>query len=79
MATEAETLLDGTGWLPEPLRTPGNDQAKTRNAAQSGDTAASETLIEESVMGDDETTIVDNEASSSTDESDGEPRSVAAE
>jgi len=79
MATEAETLLDGTGWLPEPLRTPGNDQAKTRNAAQSGDTAASETLIEESVMGDDETTIVDNETSSATDESNGEPRSVAAE
>ncbi len=23
MATEAETLLAGTGWLPEPLRTPG--------------------------------------------------------
>ena len=79
MATEAETLLDGTGWLPEPLRTPGNDQAKTWNAAESGDTAVSETLIEESVMGDDETTIVDNETSSATDESDEEPRSVAAE
>ena len=23
MAREAERLLDGTGWLPEPLRTPG--------------------------------------------------------
>jgi len=67
MATEAEALLAGTGWLPEPLRTPGNDHAKTRNAAESGDTAASETLI------------VDNETSSATDESNGEPRSVAAE
>jgi ParB family chromosome partitioning protein len=25
MAKEAERLLDGTGWLPEPLRTPGGD------------------------------------------------------
>jgi ParB family chromosome partitioning protein len=27
MAREAERLLDGTGWLPEPLRTPGIDAA----------------------------------------------------
>jgi len=28
MATEAETLLAGTGWLPEPLRTPKESQAE---------------------------------------------------
>ena len=27
MATEAETLLAGSGWLPEPLRTPGRAMA----------------------------------------------------
>jgi ParB family chromosome partitioning protein len=27
MAREAERLLEGTGWLPEPLRTPGIDAA----------------------------------------------------
>lgn len=30
MASEAETLLAGSGWLPEPLRTPG---AATADAA----------------------------------------------
>ncbi len=28
MASEAETLLAGTGWLPEPLRTPGRTEAE---------------------------------------------------
>jgi ParB family chromosome partitioning protein len=37
MAREAERLLDGTGWLPEPLRTAG---VGTAPPAQSGDGAA---------------------------------------
>jgi ParB family chromosome partitioning protein len=32
MATEAERLLDGTGWLPEPLRTAGRDFVTTQSA-----------------------------------------------
>jgi ParB family transcriptional regulator, chromosome partitioning protein len=32
-AREAERLLDGTGWLPEPLRLPDIDDAQQRPAA----------------------------------------------
>lgn len=64
MAAEAETLLAGTGWLPEPLRTPGCDQAETRNAAK---------------IGGDEPVLADSEASSETGEADGESRTIAAE
>jgi ParB family chromosome partitioning protein len=79
MAAEAETLLAGTGWLPEPLRTPGCDQVEARNAAEIGDAAASETIIEEPVIEDGETALADNEASSDTGEADGQTHSVAAE
>ena len=35
MATEAETLLAGTGWLPEPLRTPGGRRPKAKRSPSS--------------------------------------------
>ena len=34
MATEAEALLAGSGWLPEPLRTPGRPTTMTADAAE---------------------------------------------
>jgi ParB family chromosome partitioning protein len=39
MAAEAERLLADTGWLPEPLRTPGNEEQST---ADEGDAPAAE-------------------------------------
>jgi ParB family chromosome partitioning protein len=37
MAKEAERLLDGTGWLPEPLRTPEAEGAGAADADVHGD------------------------------------------
>ncbi|MER9291513.1 ParB/RepB/Spo0J family partition protein [Mesorhizobium sp. M0510] len=34
MATEATTLLNGTGWLPEPLRTPGRETVTDMSAVE---------------------------------------------
>jgi ParB family chromosome partitioning protein len=45
MASEAETLLAGTGWLPEPLRTPGQSQVESE----------ADTIIDETTEGDGKT------------------------
>jgi ParB family transcriptional regulator, chromosome partitioning protein len=34
MAAEAERLLEGSGWLPEPLRTPGSGAATEEKASE---------------------------------------------
>ena len=64
MASEAETLLAGTGWLPEPLRTPGRSQVETGEAA-------SGSIIDEAAENDGETVQGEEE--------DAEPRPAAAE
>lgn len=50
MATEAETLLADTGWLPEPLRTSGNRSADAVPTGAGGE----QTTVEggETAMGD---------------------------
>ncbi|WP_456315985.1 DNA-binding protein [Plastoroseomonas hellenica] len=50
MATEAETLLADTGWLPEPLRTPGNGSADTAPTGAAGEQTTAEGG--ETAMGD---------------------------
>ena len=40
MATEAEGLLSGTGWLPEPLRMPGVETAAAADETAIGDLSA---------------------------------------
>jgi len=72
MATEAETLLAGTGWLPEPLRTPGRSQT------ESGD-AVSDSVIDEAAETDGETPLSEDDALADTDDADGDPRPAAAE
>ena len=42
MAKEAERLLDGTGWLPEPLRTAGGGSAATKDVDQTSHVMAAE-------------------------------------
>ena len=66
MAKEAERLLDGTGWLPEPLRTPETEPADTTD----GDTAE-ETEALPAFLADDEESTGDEEAD--------EPAVIAAE
>ena len=62
MATEAETLLVDTGWLPDPLRSPGqtaeiaveSDPAVEETASAQGETAVAE---EDGVTDDDDTAV----------------------
>ncbi|RWQ81909.1 MAG: ParB/RepB/Spo0J family partition protein [Mesorhizobium sp.] len=53
MATEATTLLNGTGWLPEPLRTPGRETV--------ADMSAVELAVVETVEAADETAVADDD------------------
>jgi ParB family chromosome partitioning protein len=73
MATEAETLLGDTGWLPEPLRTP------ERTDTESGEGPASEPVVREAVETDAEPTIGEEGGVVDTSETDGAPRTAAAE
>ncbi|AGK59803.1 ParB domain-containing protein nuclease [Hyphomicrobium denitrificans 1NES1] len=66
MAKEAERLLDGTGWLPEPLRTPEAEGADTTDADAGGDEQALPAFL------------ADDEDSAGEDETD-EPAVIAAE
>jgi ParB family chromosome partitioning protein len=66
MATEAETLLAGTGWLPEPLRTPKESQAEAEQTPAEdlvGEEAAESG--EDSAMGE-EDDLTDTDAASSS-------------
>ena len=69
MAAEAETLLAGTGWLPEPLCTPGRAQAESEAVS----------IIDETAENDGETAQGDGDELADTDQADGESRHAAAE
>ena len=66
MAKEAERLLDGTGWLPEPLRTSEEAGAAATDADAAGDEEALPAFL------------ADDEGSSGEDDAD-EPAVIAAE
>jgi ParB family chromosome partitioning protein len=66
MAKEAERLLDGTGWLPEPLRISEGTDADTTDADTGGDEEALPAFL------------ADDEDSAGEDETD-EPTVIAAE
>ena len=70
MAAEAEALLAGSGWLPEPLRAPNNGSADAMSTGATG----VQTMAEggETAMGD-RTTSDENDAT------DDLPHTVAAE
>ena len=77
MAAEAETLLAGTGWLPEPLRTPGRAQAGVNDAGEPGDAAAPDSAVAETAADGGETAMADELASDDTE--DARSRAIAAE
>ncbi|MGH6990446.1 MAG: DNA-binding protein, partial [Stellaceae bacterium] len=62
----AERLLDGTGWLPQPLRTPGTEPANTTEGNTAEDTEALPAFL------------ADDEESTGDEEPD-EPAVIAAE
>jgi ParB family transcriptional regulator, chromosome partitioning protein len=73
MAGEAETLLADTGWLPEPLRTPG------RSEAEAGGTQASEAVVEEMAENDGETAMGEDKGFADNDLAEDAPHTIAAE
>ncbi|MFG1352686.1 ParB/RepB/Spo0J family partition protein [Xanthobacter autotrophicus] len=73
MATEAETLLADTGWLPEPLRTAGMKGPET------GEATAPDAVVEETVENDGETAVVEANGFDDTDEASDAPVPSAAE
>ena len=61
MATEAETLLAGSGWLPEPLRTPGRVMATTVETVEDEPVLATEPIVEGMAADDGERAVADDD------------------
>lgn len=57
MAVEAEALLADTGWLPEPLRTPGNAESDVRDAESAREPAEPDATVEETAREGGETAM----------------------
>ena len=75
MATEAEALLAGSSWLPEPLRTPGRVFAASVDTAQAEPPVEAELAVEQSAadsgepaVGDDDIATEDDEVAEPVDE-----------
>ena len=88
MATEAETLLSGSGWLPEPLRTPGRVMTTIVKLVEADSEPAIEPIgAETAVAGGesavvvDDATVEDEEVAEPADEEEiaFEPHAIAAE
>ena len=88
MATEAETLLSGSGWLPEPLRTPGRVMTAIVKLVETDSEPAieaigAETAVAggESAMVADDATVEDVEVAEPADDEEiaFEPHAIAAE
>ena len=88
MATEAETLLSGSGWLPEPLRTPGRVMTAIVEPIEAGSGRVIEPVIAEtaaaggeSAVVADDATVEDEEVAEPADEEEiaFEPHAIAAE
>ncbi len=75
MAREAETLLADTGWLPEPLRTPGHASTD----APAAETVDADPTGEETTADGGETAMVDDEPLAENDPADDAPHAIAAE
>ena len=76
MAKEAERLLDGSGWLPEPLR-PADPDAGQTDPAETGDGAAEAADLPAFLAGDDDEEA--GEAADDADEAADEEELLAAE
>ncbi len=63
MATEAETLLAGTGWVPEPLRTPGRAIVTSVDGGASEPVFDVDPVVEESAVDGGEPAVAEEQAS----------------
>jgi ParB family transcriptional regulator, chromosome partitioning protein len=59
MAERAQELLAGSGWLPEPLRTPRHESASSSSACHSDPASQADTAIVETTANGDETAMVE--------------------
>jgi ParB family chromosome partitioning protein len=71
MAQQAETLLSGSGWLPEPLRTPG------QSASHANETSTEESGVEETAAIDGETAMGEADSMTEDEPVAVEPRAAA--
>ncbi len=62
MATEAETLLAGSGWLPEPLRTPGRAIVTTVDGGEADSAIDPEPVVEETAEDGGEPAVAEEDA-----------------
>ncbi len=79
MAEKAQELLAGSGWLPEPLRTPGAAITATSPTAETGSNSQIEATGEETATAGYETAIADPERSAEDEPLAIDPHAVAAE
>ena len=79
MAERAQELLAGTGWLPEPLRTPGQAISATSSAAESAPVSRSASNVEDAPPADSEMAMPDAEHPADHDAVHAEEPLVAAE
>ncbi|MBB4303121.1 ParB family chromosome partitioning protein [Rhodobium orientis] len=77
MATEAETLLADTGWLPEPLRTPG--EAEQIGRETTGNPAEPESCVAETAAEDGETAMGTEDVPDENEDAEATSHVVAAE
>jgi len=79
MAERAQELLAGSGWLPEPLRTPGRAITATSPTAETVSDSPIESAGEETATSGCETAIADTERSAEDEPVTIDPHAVAAE
>ncbi len=79
MADQAQELLAGSGWLPEPLRTPGRPSLRLVDAAEQDAPPAIEPESEDTAANDGETAVDEGEPSYEDEHVDFEPHAIAAE
>jgi ParB family chromosome partitioning protein len=79
MAERAQELLAGSGWLPEPLRTPGRNVAATALTPEAPSNIPIEPPGEESAPSGDETAMADPGCSAKDQSAEADPQPIAAE
>lgn len=79
MAEKAQELLTGSGWLPEPLRTPGRTLRATSEASSVEPNTAAEPNGEETAALERETAMAESEGSAEDEPAAADPLAVAAE
>ncbi len=79
MATEAETLLSGSGWLPEPLRTPGRTVEAAAEIVEPETASVVEPVVVQTATEGGELAVEDVDAPAEDELAAPEPQAIAAE